>query len=149
MPHPRLRHLMGLQDIVGAAGSEPIGNPHLAAMADRGARGLLLGFGPTSVAGAASATFSAQPTLHVRVSRAIVPSYAAPGFSVNDLRVGRASQLLSPNAIPATAIAENAVDAGIRADTANLGQLISLAVTNKNVGALTFEAMVIGVAYDG
>lgn len=145
----RLRHLMGLQEIVGAAGSDPIHNPHLGPMADRGARGLLLGFGPTSVSAGATLQASAQPTLHVRVSRAIVPSYAAPGFSINDLRVGRASQLLSPNAIPATAIAENAVDAGIRADTANLGQLIAISATNKFAGALTFEAMVIGVAYDG
>lgn len=167
-------HMAGLDQLVGAdaaamvpvgAAASPVmsaytpatfglrtagfGDPSVVPLASRGARGFPIGFGPTSVTGGATVTFTAQPQLIFRPSRLIVPAIIAGSFSVADLKIGKNSQLVSANPIPAVAFAENAVDAGLRLDTCNVGQLIALQVTNNAVGAVTFSAALLGVSIDG
>lgn len=129
--------------------STGFGDPNVVPLASRGARGFPIGFGPTAVAGGATVTFTAQPQLIFRPSRLIVPAIIAGSFSVADLKIGKNSQLVSANPIPAVAFAENAVDAGLRLDTCNVGQLIALQVTNNAVNSVTFSAALLGVSIDG
>lgn len=166
MRYPTLAQLVGLDQLVGAdagaamvpAGFTPAGfgmrttgygNPDVEPLPSRGARGFPIGFGPTAVLPGATVTFLAQPQLIFRPSRLIIPAIIAASFSVADLRIGKNSQLVSANPVPAVAFAENAVDAGLRLDTCNVGQLIALQVTNNAAGAVTFSAALLGVSIDG
>lgn len=166
-------HMAGLDQLVGAdaaaamvpANASPVmsaftpatfgvrtagyGDPSVVPLASRGARGFPIGFGPTSVTAGATVTFTAQPQLIFRPSRLIVPAIIAGSFSIADLKIGKNSQLVSANPIPAVAFAENAVDAGLRLDTCNVGQLIALQVTNNAAGAVVFSAALLGVSIDG
>jgi hypothetical protein len=153
------QHMLGLDTLANIVGAGPIGgaespamypgNPEVGALPNRGARGLVLGFGPTSVAAATTVTFNAQPNLVVRASRLMILGAIASMFSINDFRIGRNTQLLAANAVPAAAFAEIAVDSGIRGDTCTVGQLISLQVNNNAAASLTFSGALFGVAIDG
>lgn len=142
----RLAQVMGaVAD--GTAGSP--GNLSQGEMADRGYRGLVLGFGPQNVATVTNVSINAQPSLTVRASRLQVNAAIASFFSITDFRIGRNTQLLSNNAVPAAAFSETAVDSGIRGDTCTIGQQIALSVTNLSGAQLQFQGTLFGVAHDG
>lgn len=125
------------------------GQPEQVPLANRGPRGLMLGFGPTNVATVATNTFQAQPNLIFRVSRMMALAAVASFFTITDFRIGRTAQFLSPNGVPAAAFAENAVDSGLRGDTSNVGQLLSLTVLNNSGAQLAFSGAAFGVCIDG
>lgn len=109
-------------------------------------REFIIGFGPTVVNANSTAVFTAQPQLIFRGSRLIIPSTIANNFSVNDIRVGKDSQAVSSNPIPAAAFSELGVGVALGLDTATPGILITLSVANTTGGNQTFSAALIGTS---
>ena len=110
------------------------------------ARELLLGFGPTAIAGGGTSTFTTQPQLPFRPSRFVIPSATVANFSVNDLKIGKNSQFLSSNSVPAAVFSELAVGVALGLDTCNVGQQITVSITAIAGGPFTFAAALIGTS---
>lgn len=122
------------------------GQPQLVHNPPTQVREFIIGFGPTPVNANSTATFQAQPQLVFRGSRLIIPSTLANNFVVNDIRVGKDSQAVSANAIPAAAFSELGVGVALGLDTATPGILITLLVSNTTGGNQTFSAALIGTS---
>jgi len=120
--------------------------PRLVAQRLDEARELLLGFGPTAIAGGGTSTFTTQPQLPFRPSRFVIPSNTVAQFSVNDLKIGKNSQFLSSNSVPAAVFSELAVGVALGLDTCNVGQQITVSITAIIGGPYTFAAALIGTS---
>jgi hypothetical protein len=152
--------VVGLDTIVGAndmtngtstnamQASQPSqrGNPRLVPQRLDEARELLLGFGPTLIAGGGTSVFTTQPQLPFRPSRFVIPSTTVTNFSVNDLKIGKNSQFLSSNSVPAAVFSELAVGVALGLDTCNVGQQITVSITAGIGGPFTFAAALIGTS---
>jgi|SRR5271170_415110 len=102
-----------------------------------------LSFGPAAVPPAEIMTFQAMPQFSFGCTRLLIPSYAAPGFRVHDLRVGRDS-LFNSNPIPAAAFTENTVGLSISLDVV-VGLIIALMIENVTQDTCMFSAALCGV----
>ena len=121
----------------------------VAAKAPTSARILTLGFDSVAtIAAGAQATINSQPQVVFRPDRLIVPNSIAPSFLVNDLKIGKNSMLISATTIPAQAFSHDAAGVGMKMDTAQVSQIISLTVTNISAGALRFYAALTGPAVE-
>lgn len=145
---PGLGRFARQQSMMGNRPSQGDGQVRVQAQPYRGVREFPIGFGPTSVAANTTATFTAQPQLIFRPSRLIIPSSIAASFVVSDLRIGKNSQLVSANPIPASTFIETAVGVALGLDTCNVGQTITLVVANTTGGAVTFLASLIGTSVE-
>jgi hypothetical protein len=133
----------------GYAASTPYpysGYPHVVNTPPTQVREFVIGFGPTVILGDSTAIFQAQPQLIFRGSRLIVPSALANNFSINDIRVGKDSQAVSANPIPAAAFSELAVGVNLGLDTATPGIIITISVSNTTRAQQTFSAALIGTS---
>jgi len=122
------------------------GYPHIVNQPPTQVREFVIGFGPTPITGLSTAIFQAQPQLIFRGSRLIVPSSLANFFSINDIRVGKDSQAVSSNPIPAAAFSELAVGVNLGLDTATPGIIMTISVSNTNTMTQTFSAALIGTS---
>jgi hypothetical protein len=122
------------------------GYPHIVNHPPTQVREFVIGFGPTLILGLSTAIFQAQPQLIFRGSRLIVPSALANNFSINDIRVGKDSQAVSANPIPAAAFSELAVGVNLGLDTATPGIIITISVSNTQASQQTFSAALIGTS---
>jgi hypothetical protein len=127
--------------------------PQVVNVQPRNVREFAIGFGPTSPAVNPNQTVivAAQPQIIFRGSRLVVPSVfgtstVAANFTINDIRVGKDSQFVSAGPLPAIAYLENAVGTAMGLDTCNVGQLITLNVTNVGAAAEVFIATVFGTS---
>lgn len=91
-----------------------------------------------------NADITITPQRLVRVERLVVPSTIAPFFRITQLNVGQEPQFVSAGAIPATVFSEVAVGVRLKGDTANLGNTITLSVTNTSGVNQTFEGCILG-----
>ena len=155
-------NIVGLETIVGADDGfarpsslaahsarpeQRAGGPRLVPQRLDEARELLLGFGPTSIAGGATSVFTTQPQLPFRPSRFVIPAATVPNFSVNDLKIGKNSQFLSSAAVPAAVFSELAVGVALGLDTCNVGQQITVSITASTLGlSFVFAAALIGTS---
>lgn len=133
----------------GYAASTPYpysGYPHVVNNPPTQVREFVIGFGPVLIALMSTAIFQAQPQLIFRGSRLIVPSALANNFSINDIRVGKDSQAVSANPIPAAAFSELAVGVNLGLDTAVPGIIITISVSNTTGAQQTFAAALIGTS---
>ena len=133
----------------GYAASTPYpysGYPHVVNTPPTQIREFVIGFGPTVILANSTAIFQAQPQLIFRGSRLIVPSALANNFSINDIRVGKDSQAVSANPIPAAAFSELAVGVNLGLDTATPGIIITISVSNTTAAQQTFAAALIGTS---
>lgn len=133
----------------GYAASTPYpysGFPHVVNTPPTQVREFVIGFGPTVILANSTAIFQAQPQLIFRGSRLIVPSALANNFSINDIRVGKDSQAVSANPIPAAAFSELAVGVNLGLDTATPGIIITISVSNTTAAQQTFSAALIGTS---
>ncbi len=113
------------------------------------ARKSVIGFESAgTIAPAASALIIQQPQTPFRGDRFMVPSDIAGSFVINDIRVGKNSQLPVPGALPARVFQENAVDAGITWDTAQISMQIAVLVTNIGGAPQTFRAALYGASIE-
>lgn len=101
----------------------------------------------TTLAASASAEVTIQPQRLVKPKRIIIPSSIADDFDFTDIKVGQQSQFVAGGEVPAACLVETSVDAYVDFDTANIGNLISLEVTNTDAGAPhDFKGCILGTA---
>jgi hypothetical protein len=122
------------------------GYPHIVNHPPTQVREFVIGFGPTVILALSTAIFQAQPQLIFRGSRLVIPSALANNFSINDIRVGKDSQAVSSNPLPAAVFSELAVGVNLGLDTATPGIIITLSVSNTTNAQQTFAAALIGTS---
>ena len=102
-----------------------------------------------TVAASGTVIITSRPQILFRPERLIVPSSLAANFQINDIRVGKNSQLVQASPLPASAFVETAIDTRMTLDTAQEGIDLSLNVTNTDaVTAHAFSALMFGAAVD-
>jgi hypothetical protein len=90
----------------------------------------------------------ARPQVKFRGTRLSVPSSIAPGFLIDDLKVGRSSQFVGSGAQSAETFKDTATSDNIATDTAEPGMDIVLSVTNTTATAQDFHATLFGDAVE-
>ena len=133
------RHHAG-QDLSQSGGNGPYEVP----MVGNGPREFPMGFGITPVANGANVIINAQPQVNFRPSRLVVPDSIAPSFMINDFKIGMRSQLVAPGSIPAQSFTQTAVGTAMALDTVNVGQFVTLDVTNVAAQPVNFAASLFG-----
>ena len=110
----------------------------------------VLGFdsGSTDVPAAGSATIISRPQVVFRPERLAVASATASSFLITDLKIGKNSQFLSGDPVPAEAFANISVGVGMKMDTAVVNQDISIAVSNISGSGARFLAGLYGTAIE-
>ncbi len=109
-------------------------------------RGLILGFGTqTGIAAGATVDFPANPQVPFRAKRVLIDTDATP-IAVEQILVGKNSQMASAGAFPGSAFAANAFDIGVKFDSAWPGIDIVVTVTNNAVGAAIITVGMFGYA---
>src|SRR5271155_3200906 len=107
-------------------------------------REFVIGFGPVKVKARSRHIAQVQVQMPYRGNRLIVPSSLANDFSVNDIRVGKDSQAISENSIPAAAFSELAVGVNLGLDIAVPGHFVTLSVSNTTNKEKVFAAALVG-----
>jgi hypothetical protein len=95
-----------------------------------------------------SANVTSRPQVPFRVDRVVVPSDIAGLFVLTDLKVGKNSQFVSEQPVPARIFQENGVGVTLKGDTAQISQNVTMAVMNISGAASMFRAAVIGPAVE-
>lgn len=99
-----------------------------------------------ATAPAGQTTIVVQPQRKFKTKRVVVVSQIAAFFQFIDLKVGQNSQAAAIGNTPCQAFVENAVSAYVDFDTADIGNLISMVVTNTDANPHTFQAVLFGIA---
>jgi hypothetical protein len=107
---------------------------------------LMCPFGPNAILTTASANIQAQPQDLFRPDRLVVPSDIAFFFAFTEFKVGQKSALTVAGEVPCAAFTEPAWGIKIMADTANVGNIITITVKNNDASTRTFRAVLIGNA---
>lgn len=97
------------------------------------ARRMVIGFGPTTLAVGLSGVVTSQPQVVFRSERLFITSDIAFDLVVEDVKVGQRSQLIAAGAIPAAIFSEVSIDVFTHWDTAEVGNVLTVELTN--VGA--------------
>ena len=148
----RYADIVGAEDIVGGEfdGRGPLDEVSGAGprAVDRGApnkmRQMPLGFPTTAIAAGVTTTVTATTQVLFRGRRLLIPASIAASVLINDLKVGKNSQLPSSGPVPGQAFSEDAVGVDLSLDTAEISQTISINLSNTSLGALTFNATMLG-----
>ena len=114
------------------------------------AREYPLGFdSATLIPNGASVSITNRPQVVFRVERLIVPSDIGGGFVIEDVIVGKNSQLASNTVgLPARMFDERGVGVRLAGDTAQISQDITLKITNVSGAPARFRAGIIGPAVE-
>ncbi len=109
-----------------------------------------LGFkSPATTPAGGSGTATASPQVTFRPETLIVTSDIASFFTIDDIIIGKNSQSVSAEPLPAAMFTEVAVNTGLNLDTANLGTQMALRFTNVDtVDPHTFRASLVGTAVE-
>lgn len=143
----------GAEDIVGGDDFDGRGPLEIGASGgpravDRGApqkmRQMPLGFPTTAILAGITTNVQATTQVLFRGRRLIIPSSIAASVLVNDLKIGKNSQLPSSGPVPGQVFSEDAVGVDLSLDTAQISQTITLNVTNTSAGPITFNATMLG-----
>lgn len=97
-----------------------------------------------TIAAGATATLTQRPQIIFRPERIVVPAAVAAFFQIQDVKVGKNSQLVSAGAIPAATFSETAFGVRLKMDTVQISQDLILIVVNIDVAARRFLASMIG-----
>jgi len=121
-----------------------------AAVRSRGPRALRqypLGFSKAAVAPSATVQVISRPQVTFRPQRIVIPASVASNFSIADVRIGKNSQLVSSDELPAELFLPDAVNVLLALDTANIGQDVELTVRNLDASnSQDFRGAMIGTA---
>lgn len=126
-------------------------DPRAVSVVDRPAtrrREYPIGFFQADVLAGAAATVIANPQISFRGERLVVPSDISLFFEIEDIVVGKNSQLVSAAALPASTFSEVGVGVRLNLDTANVGNQIALRVRNIGGDTVSFRATLIGTAVE-
>lgn len=103
-----------------------------------------LGFLRTSVLAGATSNIPAAPQNLFRPERLVIPSDIAFDFSVTDIKIGNQSQFVQNVAIPGAIFSEVAIDTAVYFDTAEVGNQVTVSVTNNTANPVVFSAAALG-----
>ena len=142
--HAQVQGKKPMQQRVGQMVPGGGGGPMEVPMVGNGPREFPMGFGITPVANGANVIINAQPQVNFRPSRLVIPDSIAPSFMINDFKIGMRSQLVAPGSIPAQSFTQNAVGTAMALDTVNVGQFVTLDVTNVAAQPVNFAASLFG-----
>lgn len=146
--------------IVGADGSAtPAAQAAMRELAMHNATGLVdleptksrrypLGFPSTTVVATLTAVTSAQPQIPFRGERLIIPSDFAGSLLINDIKVGKNSQLAAANPLPARAYTEFGWGTDMHLDTADISQFVTLNLENTSAHNVHFNGLILGRAVE-
>jgi len=115
------------------------------------AREYPIGFdsGAVLIPNGASVSITNRPQVVFRVERLVIPSDIGGGFVVEDVIVGKNSQLASNTVgLPARVFDERGVGVRLAGDTAQISQDLTLKVTNVSGAPARFRAAIIGPAVE-
>lgn len=135
-----------VDELLSGYGDEIIGAPQRATVRQTKAtrlQRLALGIGLTSVAATSSSVITVTPQVPFKLERFISQ---VSGLSVNDIKVGIASQLVGAGSIPIEIFARDAVGVGLKGDTAVPGVDIALYLSNPSAGAIVASGAYLGLA---
>lgn len=149
--------ILGAEDMVGLAMARPMPAQMVQQrVANTGqvvrsseptkSREQILGFdsGVAGVAAGATLNVVSRPQVVFRPDRLVIPATIAAAFLLNDIRIGRSSQLTSGNPVPCEAFGQTAFGVRLKMDTAQVSMDVALNVTNISAGLLRFLACLIG-----
>lgn len=123
----------------------PAGKTVLKQSKPKDARLLAIGFDSVSTIAATSlGVVTSQPQVVFRPDRLVVPSAIAPDFLINDIKVGKNSQLISSTPVPAEIFTEDGTGVTLKMDTAQVSQIISLTLYNLDAAPHRFYATMLG-----
>lgn len=157
---PGLQHMFGANGQRVVVGADPSQQAAMANLAMAQATGVVdlqptksrrypLGFPTTTVtASNGTATASSQPQIPFRGERLIIPSDFAGSILINDVKVGKNSQLAAAQPLPGRAFTEFGWGVDLHLDTADVSQFISLSLQNTSSHDITFNGMLIGRAVE-
>lgn len=107
-----------------------------------------LGFGPQVINAGTTATITTRPQCVYRAEKFVVPSDFAANFQINDIKVGKDSQFVASNPLPARAFTEVSVDNLLQFHGAWISQDISVIAQNNAGINQTFFAYMAGTAVE-
>lgn len=109
-----------------------------------------LGFdsGSTLIAAAATSTITSRPQVSFKGKRLSVSRASAPSFEITDIKVGKNSQLVTSDAVPAESFTDNSFGSNIDLDTCQQAMNISIAVNNISSASARFRATLFGHAVE-
>lgn len=102
-----------------------------------------------TVAATASATITFRAQVLFRGRRLLVPDGIASAFTIDDIKIGNASQFAASGSVPAAAFGETVNSAGgdnLVMQTAQVSQDIVMTITNRSAAAVQFRAALFGDA---
>jgi hypothetical protein len=146
--------IMGDEYIMGdvspqqAAAVRAAGGQVLKSGAYTKSRNIVMGFPTTAYAAAASANVTAQPQKLFRPERLTIPDAIAEAFLVTTLNIGTTNQFGSVDPVPGGVFKASAVGVVLKLDTAQVGNNISIGLTNISGAALNFNGALIGPAIE-
>lgn len=114
-------------------------------------RQYVLGFASASLAAAGTETITRRPQVPFKGRRITVADMSTGGpdaFTITDIRVGKNSQLVTTDAIPAAMFSAEAFGVDLDLDTCQVTMDFSIAVSNISSAAATFRAGVVGDAIE-
>jgi hypothetical protein len=100
-----------------------------------------------TLAGAAGSV-TRRPQTPIKIARLVIPSSIAGAFVITDLKVGKDSQFVGSDPIPAETFIPTAVGVELKGDTANVGHDVTVAFTNISGAPQQFRAALIGPAVE-
>jgi hypothetical protein len=101
-----------------------------------------------AAAAGAPGSVTRRPQTPLKLQRLVVPSIIAPFFWITDVKVGKDSQLVGSDPLPAIVFQENAVAVELKGDTANVGHDVTIAYVNVSGASQRFQAVMIGAAVE-
>lgn len=96
----------------------------------------------------AQAQITTRPQVLFRGERLIVPSDIAGVFTVDDIKIGKNSQLAAAGSIPARVYQEDGVGVRLMLDTCQVAMDVTLLATNVGGAPTRFRAALIGSAIE-
>jgi hypothetical protein len=108
-----------------------------------------VGFISPAIATGQQESIEVKPQVLFRGERLAVANSIAPFFTINDIKVGKDSQLAASGNLPAEAFSNLSVGVRMELDTAEPGIVITLTVTNNDtVESHDFRAVLYGTVLD-
>lgn len=107
---------------------------------------VLVPFGPTIVGAFLTVTVRAEPQAALRPRRLVIPPSIGKFFTLGDLKIGRVSEYsnvgeVSCDVFPPHPKGANPIENMLGLPVIELGQYVTLQVTNASGGVLTFSAL--------
>lgn len=102
--------------------------------------------GVNLIAANAATQIVSRPQVPFRPERFVVPSDIAGSFTIDDLKIGKDSQLVATGPIPARIFEEGSFGVRLQMDTAQVANDITVSATNVSLAAARFRAAMIGTA---